>query len=72
MVPLPRQRQRHILEWLRRDGAVQTRRVAAQLGVSPVTARRDLDALAERGLVRRVHGGALAIERVERSPENPR
>ncbi|AYF75732.1 DeoR/GlpR transcriptional regulator [Nocardia yunnanensis] len=34
--------------------------LAARLGVSEMTVRRDLEALAQRGLVRRVHGGAVA------------
>jgi DeoR/GlpR family transcriptional regulator of sugar metabolism len=32
------------------------------LGVSDMTVRRDIEALAERGLVTKVHGGAIAIE----------
>jgi DeoR/GlpR family transcriptional regulator of sugar metabolism len=32
------------------------------LGVSDMTIRRDIEALAERGLVAKVHGGAIAIE----------
>ncbi|MET8423401.1 DeoR/GlpR family DNA-binding transcription regulator [Nocardia sp. NPDC004860] len=34
--------------------------LAQRLGVSEMTVRRDLDALEQRGLVRRVHGGAVA------------
>ena len=43
--------------------------ICDQFGVSVATARRDLEALAERGHVRRVHGGALAIHRAP--PELP-
>jgi DeoR/GlpR family transcriptional regulator of sugar metabolism len=32
------------------------------LGVSDMTVRRDIEALAERGLVTKVHGGAIAVE----------
>ena len=32
------------------------------LGVSDMTIRRDIEALAERGLLAKVHGGAIAIE----------
>jgi DeoR family fructose operon transcriptional repressor len=35
--------------------------IAAQLNVSPETVRRDLLALEQTGLLRRVHGGALAV-----------
>ena len=36
--------------------------VAAEFDVSEMTIRRDIEALAERGLVAKVHGGAIAIE----------
>ncbi|MVU82688.1 DeoR family transcriptional regulator [Nocardia sp. ET3-3] len=35
--------------------------LAQRLGVSEMTVRRDLDALEQRGLARRVHGGAVAV-----------
>jgi DeoR/GlpR family transcriptional regulator of sugar metabolism len=35
--------------------------LSRRLGVSEMTVRRDLDALEDRGLVRRVHGGAVAV-----------
>lgn len=57
---LPGQRQRLILERLRREGAVETTVLALQLGTSTVTVRRDLDSLIRRGVARRVHGGAVA------------
>ena len=39
-------------------GAVRVRDLAREFGVSELTIRRDLAALAERGLVSKVHGGA--------------
>ena len=36
--------------------------VCTQLGVSPATARRDLDQLELDGAIRRVHGGAVSVE----------
>jgi len=42
------------------EGRVRTAELASQLAVSEMTIRRDLDALAEQGAVRRVRGGALA------------
>ena len=55
---LARQRQERILEALRASGGVRVSDLTEQLQVSYMTIRRDLDALAERGLVEKVHGGA--------------
>jgi DNA-binding LacI/PurR family transcriptional regulator len=52
------QRQERLLAELRGHGAVRVRDLARELGVSELTIRRDISALAERGLVSRVHGGA--------------
>lgn len=48
-----------ILERLRADGKLVAAELSASLDVSPDTVRRDLRELAEAGLLRRVHGGAL-------------
>lgn len=42
------------------DGGVQVEDLVSDLGVSPATARRDLDSLAEQQLVTRTRGGASA------------
>ncbi|GIG61670.1 DeoR family transcriptional regulator [Longispora fulva] len=41
-------------------GRVSVAELAGRLGVSEMTVRRDLDELERQGLVRRVHGGAVA------------
>ncbi|MEV7794566.1 substrate-binding domain-containing protein [Streptomyces sp. NPDC087512] len=51
-----------ILRKVRRHGSVRVTEVAAELRVSPVTVRKDVEVLAERGLVVRVHGGARLPE----------
>ena len=48
-------------EALGRDGAVTIADAAETLGVSEMTIRRDLVELEERGLARRVRGGAKAV-----------
>src|SRR5688500_3723637 len=50
----------HIRTTLATDGRVRVDRLAAELRVSEMTVRRDLDALAERGELERVRGGATA------------
>lgn len=42
------------------SGQVSVSELSQRLGVSEMTVRRDLDALERQGLVRRVHGGAVA------------
>ncbi|MBP2708300.1 DeoR/GlpR transcriptional regulator [Microbispora sp. RL4-1S] len=55
---LAQQRQQAILEKVRRTGGVRVAELVRDLGVSDMTIRRDLEVLAERGLIEKVHGGA--------------
>lgn len=48
-----------IVEILRAAGSVTVAEVQAELGVSPMTARRDLTELSRRGVAQRTHGGAV-------------
>ncbi len=59
---MPAQRRRLTLEMLRQQGSVTVDEVHERFGVSPMTARRDLALLAERGQARRTHGGAVLPE----------
>ena len=54
------------LRLVRNAGTAALADLAARLGVSEMTVRRDLDELQRRGLVRRVRGGAVAVD----APEN--
>jgi len=58
---LARQRHEVILGEIQAKGAVRVAELAAQLGVSDMTVRRDLDVLDDAGLVEKVHGGATAL-----------
>ncbi len=51
-----------ILTSLQQSGRVSVDDLSARLEVSVVTIRRDLDALEQKGLLRRTHGGAVTIE----------
>ncbi len=51
-----------ILTDLQQNGRVTVETLSEQLDVSVVTIRRDLDALEQKGLLRRTHGGAVSIE----------
>ncbi|MDG6103351.1 DeoR/GlpR transcriptional regulator [Dactylosporangium aurantiacum] len=50
------------LRLVRGSGRLTLAELAARLGVSEMTVRRDLDQLQEQGLVRRVRGGAVALD----------
>jgi DeoR/GlpR family transcriptional regulator of sugar metabolism len=54
-------RKRTIFEMLSEHGTATVIDIAERLGVSPMTVRRDIQAMASEGLVRRVHGGAAAL-----------
>jgi len=55
------ERLEHIVQLLNRRGGVRTNELAAELGVSAATVRRDLEELAARGSVDRTHGGAVIL-----------
>lgn len=56
---LPEERRKHIIDALRENGKVEVDELSETLGVSPMTIRRDLSALEEKGLVVRTYGGAV-------------
>jgi DeoR/GlpR family transcriptional regulator of sugar metabolism len=59
--PLAAQRQAAIVERVVASGGVRVRELVREFGVSDMTIRRDLETLAERGLLEKVHGGAAAL-----------
>lgn len=56
---LPDERRRLIVERLLKRGSVSVSALEAELGISPMTVRRDLDELERQGVARRTHGGAV-------------
>lgn len=65
---LASQRQEAILAAIRRHGAARVADLVESLGVSDMTVRRDIGELARRGLVLRVHGGAVDARRAADEP----
>lgn len=66
------QRRERLMEELRAHGAITVRGVAAKLGVSELTIRRDVNILADEGLVSRVHGGATLPSPLDRTKAGAR
>src|SRR5882724_7452313 len=62
------ERQQEILRRARADGRVDVVRLAEELAVTGETVRRDLTVLERAGVIRRVHGGAIPIERLGFEP----
>ncbi|SEE44704.1 transcriptional regulator, DeoR family [Streptomyces sp. 2131.1] len=56
---LAAERRDHLLGLLAREGKIVAKEVAAELGISEDSVRRDLRDLAAEGLCQRVYGGAL-------------
>jgi DeoR/GlpR family transcriptional regulator of sugar metabolism len=56
---LAAERRDHLLSLLARQGKIVAKNVAAELGISEDSVRRDLRDLAAEGLCQRVYGGAL-------------
>jgi DeoR/GlpR family transcriptional regulator of sugar metabolism len=61
---IPAKRRGDLLKVAKERGAITVTESASQFAVSPDTIRRDLDYLAERGLLKRTHGGAVPLENV--------
>ncbi|NJP94658.1 DeoR/GlpR transcriptional regulator [Nonomuraea sp. FMUSA5-5] len=62
------ERQQEILRRARASGRVDVVTLAAELDVTTETIRRDLTALERAGVLRRVHGGAIPVERLGFEP----
>jgi DeoR family glycerol-3-phosphate regulon repressor len=59
------ERHRRILERARQTGSVAVEALASEFGVTPQTIRKDLNDLAARAMLARVHGGAVVTSGVD-------
>lgn len=59
---LAHQRHDEILRQVNQNGSVRVTDLVTQLGVSEMTVRRDIRVLAAKGMLKRVHGGAIRLE----------
>jgi DeoR family fructose operon transcriptional repressor len=65
---LPAERHRRIQALVDERHVVRVSSLSDVLGVSEVTVRRDLEALERRGLLERIHGGAVGAKRMRSEP----
>ena len=68
---LAHERQDMIMAILHKKTVVKNAELAEQFKTSNLTIRRDLDALVDRGLVRRVYGGAVLCQATEAESQRP-
>jgi DeoR family fructose operon transcriptional repressor len=59
-------RKQKILEQLNTIGEVDIKELAAELNISEITARRDLNQMASDGMLYRTHGGAMKVDPLAR------
>ncbi len=59
---LAAERQKSLGEYIRDRGVVRIEDLSREFDISSATVRRDLEILEEQGRIRRVHGGAMALE----------
>lgn len=60
------ERRKRIAEWVESEGTVGSEQLETHFKVSTMTIWRDLKALEEQGVIRRVHGGAVRLNESER------
>ena len=65
------ERRQLLAQKARRDGRIDVSSASEELTVAPETIRRDLGVLERQGLVRRVYGGAVSVERLDFEPSVP-
>lgn len=59
---LTEERQAYILDKVNKYKTVKLKDLVVELGASESTIRRDFDDLEDRGLIKRIHGGAMSID----------
>lgn len=62
------ERQQVLAQQARRDGRIDVMAASVEFEVAPETIRRDLGALERQGVVRRVYGGAIPLDRLDFEP----
>lgn len=69
---LPAERQKEILELVRKDKVASVTKLAERFDVHPATIRRDLAEIEEKGLLKRTHGGVIEDDTASEPPFSER
>jgi DeoR/GlpR family transcriptional regulator of sugar metabolism len=64
-------RRKHILDYLATNETINTNELSEKLAISPLTLRRDLQALDDEGLIIRYYGGAKLVTNID-NKTNPK
>ncbi|MBO4548821.1 MAG: DeoR/GlpR transcriptional regulator, partial [Abditibacteriota bacterium] len=59
VIVLKRERQDYLLSLLKAEGVIRISELVPKVASSMMTIRRDLDEMETRGLLTRIHGGAV-------------
>ncbi len=65
---IPAERQKKIIEQLKKSGSVKAAELSEIFDVAPLTIRRDLDILERKGVLERTHGGAVLRQSMRDEP----
>jgi len=57
------ERRKALMAWLEEEGSLSLTEIVERFAISKMTAHRDLEALENRQLLKRIHGGAVSIDR---------
>lgn len=56
-------RRKELLKWLEQEKSVSLLQIVERFGISKMTAHRDLETLEHRNALKRIHGGAVSLDK---------
>ncbi len=65
---IPEKRRIELMNLIQQEKTLSVEKIASLFNVSPITVRRDLEKLQERGLISKVHGGAILKDSLVQEP----
>jgi len=65
---IPEKRRIELMNLIQQEKTLSVEKIASLFNISPITARRDLEKLQERGLISKVHGGAILKDSLIQEP----